>query len=237
MQGKQVRGTGWKHSEETKAKMRISGIGKNKGKQNRLGTKATPETIEKMRQARLGKKQSPETLRKKSEFMKGKPSIMKGKHHSEEAKQKISENSKKHWADPEYKDRTVKSQIRASSRRPTTPEKVVIEMLKEILPNQYQYVGSGHETVINGCNPDFININGQKKVIEVFGDWYHGERKTGKTHEQEEVDKINTYRAFGFDCLIIWEYDTKKHKDKVAKRILAFHRQRHKKLEIQPCLL
>jgi hypothetical protein len=191
--------------------------------------------------ASYGREVSPETRAKLSAAHKGKftgeKSSMFGKHHTPESKAKQAEVSRKRWANPEYKDRAVKSIIRGSSRRPTTPERVVIEMLKEILPNQYQYVGSGHETVINGCNPDFININGQKKVIEVFGDWYHGERKTGKTHEQEEVDKINTYREFGFDCLVIWEYDTKKHKDEVAKRILVFHRQRHKKPEIQPQLL
>jgi len=229
------------HSEESKQKNKQnhrSYVGEN---HPLWGKSPSEETRRKISESNKGKVISKEARDKISKALKGKyvgeKHPMFGKHYSEEVRKKDSEISRQHWADPEFKKRILKSQIRASNRKPTKPEKMLTEMLNELLPNQYQYVGAKHEIVINACTPDFININGQKKVIEMFGDWYHSPRMTGKSREQEEIDKMNNYRAFGFDCLIIWENDIKKHKDEVAKRILSFHRQKHKKLELQPCLL
>lgn len=61
---------GYKHTEETKEKMRLAKIGKvspHKGKTGRY----TPETLLKMRIAKLGTKQSDKTKMKRSETMKG----------------------------------------------------------------------------------------------------------------------------------------------------------------------
>ncbi len=49
--------------------------------------------------------------------------------------------------------------------------------------------------------PDFFNINGQKKVIEMFGDYWH--------QGQNPQDKIDRYAKSGFDCLVIWERELK----------------------------
>jgi hypothetical protein len=51
--------TGKKWSEEVKAKMRKSAIGKNLGNTFRLGKKHLPETIQKFREQRRGKKLPP----------------------------------------------------------------------------------------------------------------------------------------------------------------------------------
>jgi hypothetical protein len=75
---------GFKHSEETKEKIR----------QARLGTHCSKETKEKIRQALLGIKlplRSEEHRRKISEAKKGQPSPRKGVHLSEETKQKLRE--------------------------------------------------------------------------------------------------------------------------------------------------
>jgi hypothetical protein len=55
--------------------------------------------------------------------------------------------------------------------------------------------------VIAGKCPDFINCNGEKKIIELFGDYWHlGE------NPQERIDE---FKPFGFDTLVIWEKELK----------------------------
>ena len=64
---------GKKHSKETIEKIRVKKIGKMTGKDNPFyGKKHPPEVIERIRQANIGK-----------------PATFKGKHHTEEAKQKL----------------------------------------------------------------------------------------------------------------------------------------------------
>ena len=48
--------------------------------------------------------------------------------------------------------------------------------------------------------PDFLSTNGQRKVIEVFGDYWHkGEDPQGR---------IDAFAKLGFKCLVIWEHET-----------------------------
>ena len=54
--------------------------------------------------------------------------------------------------------------------RPTSLEKDMMALIqKHDLP--YRYVGNG-KFWIDGKNPDFVNVNGEKKLIEV-GNVYH----------------------------------------------------------------
>jgi hypothetical protein len=78
---------GKKVSEETKKKMSLS----HKGNQNLLGHITTEETKNKISIANKGKKRSDETRNLMSAHHKG----MKGKHHSEESKLKMSETMKR----------------------------------------------------------------------------------------------------------------------------------------------
>ena len=52
-------------------------------------------------------------------------------------------------------------------------------------------------------NPDFININGEKKVIELFGEHWHD------TEEKGQENRINKFKQFGFDCIVIWGKELK----------------------------
>lgn len=58
-----------------------------------------------------------------------------------------------------------------------------------------------YQICIGGRFPDFININGKKGVLELFGSFYH-------KPEQVEV-VIKHYREYGFSCIIIWEEELK----------------------------
>ena len=92
---------GQKHSEESRAKMRLARLGKKSDKPSKLkGRKIAEETRLKIKKSLVGRvypkgiPKSEETKRKISVALKGRPSIKKGIPMSEEQKIKIS-NSKK----------------------------------------------------------------------------------------------------------------------------------------------
>ncbi|GAI42301.1 unnamed protein product, partial [marine sediment metagenome] len=101
--------------------------------------------------------------------------------------------------------------------KPTAPERKLIKILGEHnLP--YRYVGNG-AVWFEGYNPDFINTNGVKGIIEVFGDYWH----TGavKNWKQLEGGRINHFAKFGFKTLILWENELENEKA-VVKKIKVF---------------
>lgn len=60
----------------------------------------------------------------------------------------------------------------------------------------FKYVGGG-EVWLGNRNPDFINTNGKKQVIELFGTYWHPIFDVAQRREH--------YRQYGFDCLVVWE--------------------------------
>lgn len=160
-----------------------------------------------------------ETRRKLSEIFKGRPSTMKGKHHTEEAKQKNrlahlgkpSWNKGKPWSE-DYKHNRIlrwkdeefaKMMGRALGTKPSKPEKYLIELLNTHFPNEWKYVGNA-KFWIEGRNPDFININGKKAIIEYNGHWKH-------TKEKDEV-KTQHYLNYGYITLNLYPIDLKDEK-------------------------
>ena len=80
--------------------------------------------------------------------------------------------------------------------RPNKLEKSVALSLNKTFPKEWKYVGNG-KVWFGGKNPDFININGQKKLIEVYGNYWHkGENPQGR---------IDHFKQYGFDTLVLWE--------------------------------
>ena len=99
------------------------------------------------------------------------------------------------------------------SLRPNKLEKEIASILNSILPHEYKYVGNG-DFVIEGMIPDFVNINGKKKVIETNGSYWH--------EKSEEEIRIANFKKYGYDCLVIWDYELE-DKRAVVNRILGFH--------------
>jgi hypothetical protein len=134
--------------------------------------------------------------KKASEALRGKPL-------SPAHRQKVSESIKTLWEDPHY----ISRQVKARQKRPTEPERKIIKLIEDNeLP--YKYVGDGQVIIGKRC-PDFINTNGKKEVIEVFGTYWHNILDMG--------DRIENYRQYGFNCLIIWEDELNDSKRVLAK--------------------
>lgn len=189
------------HTEEAKRKISEG----KKGQRTRLGTKHKPEVIAKMSAIKMGNQYS------------------KGHKMSEEARQRLSRERKgvylkDKWSDFEYRDRNIRAIRAAQSVKPNKPETMMIGILNEIAPNEWKYVGDG-QVVINGRIPDFININGKKQIIEVFGDYWHGER--ARCYEETEEGRIELFKLYGYSTLVVWESELKEP-EQVKAKVEAF---------------
>jgi hypothetical protein len=175
---------------------------KHLGNKSRTGLANSPEARAKIGEAHTGKVHTEKWRKNQSLGLLGKPK-------SAEHKAKLREAR----INPETFDAWNKACLKASHVKPNGKEIFMMGLLNSLFPDQYKYVGDG-EVIIGGKNPDFININGQKKVIEYYGDrWHQGDNPQ---------DRIDIFAQYGFDCLIIWGSELK-NMDRVAKRLKIFH--------------
>ena len=142
----------------------------------------TKETRQILSERNIGKKQSLETVKNRSIGM------------------------KRYWSDKEKKEKHIKGIMKASQVSPNKQEIKLDEILSSLFPNQYKFVGDG-EMIIGGKCPDFINVNGQKKVIELFGDFWHSKEVIGLPEEQHAKERIECFAQYGYQTLIIWEHE------------------------------
>ena len=89
--------------------------------------------------------------------------------------------------------------------RPNNPERMLMELMeKHDLP--FRYVGGGN-LIIGGKNPDFIDSLEKRKVIELFGNYWHSPlfrpKKLRPTMTYGAISRH--YAEHGYGCLIIWE--------------------------------
>lgn len=123
-----------------------------------------------------------------------------GKHITEYTRQLIRDSKIALWKTKEYRDMAIPKMMEWRRRRPTSLEKEMIGILKRNnLP--YKYTGDG-SFLIGYKNPDFVNVNGEKKCIEV-SNFYH--------HQNNYMEKRKAHFArWGWKC-IVFMVDTNKH--------------------------
>jgi len=138
-----------------------------------------------------------------------------GLHHTPEVLARIGKASKLLWSDPEFRERVRLSQVRARQLSPNIKESKLESILDFHFPSEWKFTGGG-SVMIGGFCPDFMNCNGKKAVIELFGSYWHGSRKGVKYHQTEEGRK-EVYKGFGFDCLVIWEHELRDEEEVIFK--------------------
>jgi len=157
----------------------------------------------------------------------GKKNHFYGKHHAEGAKKRISEAMKvilignKHGQgnrgkirSQELKQKYREARCHIIIKKPTGIERKLISLINDYnLP--FRYVGNG-EVWLGNRNPDFINTNGAKQVIELLGTYWHP--------LFDGANRIEHYKQYGFDCLAIWE-DELGDKANIIKKIKRFQKQ------------
>jgi hypothetical protein len=101
---------------------------------------------------------------------------------------------------PEWKNKMQKVRVDSLKFKPNKSEMVLLNILHKLYPNEWKFVGDG-QVIIAGKCPDFINVNGKKLIIELFGDYWH--------RGQNPNDRINIFKPYGYETLIIWEKELK----------------------------
>ena len=162
------------------------------------GTHYSDKIKQRMSKAQLKSFQNnPERVKRHSEAMTGYVP-------SKKTKKLMSKIQKNIWKNLSSEEKTKKVQTWCSgqNRRPTKTETLLDKWLQKDFPGEWKYVGDG-EVRIGTKNPDFINVNGKKAVIELFGYYWHGPAKiSGGT--RSETGTIEYYKKYGFNCLVIW---------------------------------
>jgi len=138
-----------------------------------------------------------------------------------EIRKRVGDASKKHWNNKEYQEKMKK----ALKMKPNKMEIFVLSVLNRNFPREWKYVGD-FSFWIEGKNPDFINCNGQKKIIEVFGNRWHN--KDFVSFNRTERGTKNHYKKYGFDILIIWSDNLRSiyGKQETERKIIDFHNKR-----------
>lgn len=119
----------------------------------------------------------------------------------------------------------VQMMANGAKKTPTIPEQRIIEIVGKHFPG-FKYNGNGElAVVLAGMIPDFININGKKQVIEVFGDYYHGQ--ICRNWKNSELGKTMAYNSIGYNCLVLWELEIRhRTDDELIGIIKKFSRRR-----------
>ena len=104
---------------------------------------------------------------------------------------------------------------KGQNMKPNKQEKSLEVLINDVFPNgEYKYNGDFRlGTAIDRLIPDFVNVNGKKKIIELFGRYWH--------EKGEEQERISRYKKCGFECLIIWDNELQ-NPDLVKERIKTF---------------
>ncbi len=105
--------------------------------------------------------------------------------------------SRKNWQNPDYREKTIRNILKGVLKRPTSYEQKIIDLSNKYnLP--FRYVGNG-QVLINFKNPDFIECNGRKLLIEVYASFWHN-----KNYEKE---RTKVFAEYGFKTLFLSEND------------------------------
>ena len=191
-------------SEVQKRKIRetevATKIERKKQNPNRYSFKKSDAQKEKIREANIKTWQNPELRERSSNVRKKQGNFREGTKHSDSTKEKMRIRGKERWCNPAY---IQKIKI-GMDMKPTKPERTLIELLNKWYPNLWKYVGDWSFWIENR-NPDFVNVNGKKLIIEFDGEYWHGLQK------MIEKDKLRnaTYERYGYKMLSINYADLK----------------------------
>ena len=115
------------------------------------------------------------------------------------------------WSNAEFRERTLKLLSRAWHRRPTRPELKLDNLLRRLCPGEFKYNGNSVGIVLGGYIPDFVNINGKKKIIDLFGCYWHCCKDCGQ-NDREGTRRFDRNRTvsllkIGWEHLVVWEHE------------------------------
>lgn len=223
--------TGKNFSESHRKNIGLSGLGRKvtletKIKQSESIKKHLPSTAYKKGQEAVGTpfkkghqswndgltKETDERVKKISEGLKRDISNqirIKKMWENKEFKERMKEIHRKNWSNPEFARDVFCNNFK---KRINKFEVKIFNILQEFDKN-FEYVGDGNFWIgYPPKNPDFV-LREQRIIIEAFGYYWH--------KNDDVLDYIKHYKKYGFDCLIIWDYELKDI-DKLKEKISQF---------------
>lgn len=148
-----------------------------------------------------GRKITEETKRRISEAKTGKyggkNNPFYGKHHTKE---------------------TLKRIIKSRNRKPNNAE-ILLDSIIHRVTDSFQYNGDLRLGIsIGGKVPDWVNVNGEKQVIELLGHGWHIPNKWFRVPESKTLNNIIAhYKSHGWKCLAIYDYELKDEREIAGK--------------------
>lgn len=113
---------------------------------------------------------------------------------------------------PMSKEENIRKWLKSCNIKPNKAELKLNAILGEVVPNEYILNVDG-AVIIGGKIPDFVNINGTKSLIELYGDFFH--------KGENPQDRIDLFKQYGYKTLVIWESQLE-HPERVSERIAEF---------------
>jgi|GEM_PF-1634708 len=173
---------------------------------NQRGVKQSPESIQKRTEKFLGQKRPNGNWNPWSTGLTKETSSLLRK-----TAKKQSVTMKEKFKDKEF----CKMWASTHGVSPNQAELKLNVMLQNLFPDEWKFVGD-FKTWLGGKNPDFMNVNGQKKLIELFGNYWH--------KDDDPQDRINHFSQYGFKTLVVWESELE-DMNLLGERLQEFHIQ------------
>ena len=100
---------------------------------------------------------------------------------------------------------------------PNRKELLLDSLLQEHFSGVFLFNGNFSQGVmLGGLIPDFVNVNGHKAVIELFGDYWHNKKKK-IPWKSTEFGRQAVFSQLGYKSLIVWEHELNSPQDVVEK--------------------
>ena len=203
----ELKDSDWLYKKYVVEKLNCSEIGKQIGCDNETVSRAL--------------KRHDISIRNHSERTKGEMNPQYGKKLGKEHIKKLRAGNKKYWLNSEAHERQTERMIKLNQENPemkkatlklksrTVPELRFLELCeKHNLP--FKFTGDGSFWIEN-INPDFVDCNGKKIAVEVFGDYWHSPLL------KPNIDWKRTYKGrkeilkkYGWKLIVLWETDLKR---------------------------
>lgn len=164
-----------------------------------------------------GQKRNLELIEQRRKIAKKMGSEHGGKHTTNQSREKNKIDTQQRWNNPNYKNKVIQKMMwKNGTSKPNTKEL----LLQHLLPDEWKFVGNG-EVVLGGRCPDFINTNGKKQIIELFGSYWHSYKKIGRGKQEEEDLRKSHFSKYGYQTLVIWESELK-NPTKIIEKVTSF---------------
>jgi very-short-patch-repair endonuclease len=148
-----------------------------------------------------------------------------------EKREELKQRALKNWQNPEY----VKKNFKSQKKSPNNAEKLLDKIIQEILIDTYKFTGDG-SMPIGTKKPDFTNIKGQMKLIELYGTGIHADPdkyqsdhilsrgRSAKQIWEEDFNRLQYLKSQGYEILIIWQKELRRDNiGKLKQKILEFN--------------